>query len=61
MTTTLASPALAQLLQADRKAILDRTVKDLRNQVGSHYQERSDEELRSWVSASCGYRSRNAA
>ena len=52
MTKTLASPALAQLLQAERKAILDRTVEDLRNQVGSHYQERPDGELRSWVSAS---------
>lgn len=52
MTNTLASPALAQLLREERGAILDRTVEDLRSQVGSHYQERSDEELRSWVSAS---------
>ncbi len=54
MTKTLASPALAQLLRAEREAILDRTVDDLRSQAGSHYQERSAEELRSWVSASLG-------
>ncbi len=54
MTKTLASPTLAQLLQAEREAILDRTVDDLRSQAGSHYQERSVEELRSWVSASLG-------
>jgi len=54
MTKTLASPALAQLLRAEREAILDRTVDDLRSQAGSHYQERSVEELRSWVSASLG-------
>jgi len=54
MTKTLASPALAQLLRAEREAILDRMVDDLRSQAGSHYQERSEEELRSWVSASLG-------
>ena len=54
MTKTFASPALAQLLRAEREAILDRTVDDLRSQAGSHYQERSAEELRSWVSASLG-------
>jgi len=54
MTKTFASPALAQLLRAEREAILDRTVDDLRSQAGSHYQERSLEELRSWVSASLG-------
>jgi signal transduction histidine kinase len=52
MTKTLASPALAQLLRTERDAILDRTVENLRSQVGSHYQERSTKELRSWVSAS---------
>ncbi|MGB5294271.1 MAG: histidine kinase, partial [Thermoanaerobaculia bacterium] len=54
MTKTFASPALAQLLRAEREAILDRTVDDLQSQAGSHYQERSVEELRSWVSASLG-------
>ncbi len=52
MTKTIASPALAQLLRAERDAILDRAVEDLRSQAGSHYQERSAGELRSWVSAS---------
>ncbi len=52
MTKTLASPALAQLLRAELDTILTRTVEDLRSQVGSHYQQRSVEELRSWVSAS---------
>ena len=54
MTKTFASPALAQLLRAEREAILDRTVDNLRSQAGSHYQARSAEELRSWVSASLG-------
>ena len=52
MTVTLASPALAQLLQKEREVILDRTVENLRSQVGSHYQDRAEGELRSWVSAS---------
>jgi signal transduction histidine kinase len=52
MTSTLASPALAQLLREERELILNRTVEDLRSQAGSHYQERSEEELRSWVSVS---------
>jgi signal transduction histidine kinase len=51
MPKTLAFPALAQLLQADREVILSRTVDDLRSQVGSHYEDRSEDELRSWVSA----------
>ena len=52
MIKTLASPSLAELLRADRDEILTRTVEDLRGQVGSHYQERPAEELRSWVSES---------
>ncbi len=52
MTRTLASPTLAQLLRAQSDTILTRTVEDLQSQVGSHYQERSVEELRSWVAAS---------
>ena len=52
MTKTIASPPLARLLRAERDAILDRAVEDLRSQAGSHYQERSAGELRSWVSAS---------
>ena len=52
MTKMLASPVLARLLRAQSDAILTRTVEDLRSQVGSHYQERSVEELRSWVAAS---------
>ena len=52
MTKTLASPALAQLLRAQRDAVLDRAVEALQTQAGSHYQERAEGELRSWVSAS---------
>ena len=52
MTKTLAAPALAQLLREKREVILDRTVENLRSQAGSHYQERAEGELHSWVSSS---------